>query len=53
MASGDPSDPHSNHVEIVRLIFGAASLATVLGLICVAFVPASGRIIDIGAAIFA
>jgi hypothetical protein len=40
-------------VEVVRLIFEAASLATMLGLICVAFAPASGHIIDIAAAIFA
>jgi hypothetical protein len=53
MAPGDPSERHSNHVAVVRLILAAASLATVLGLICVAFVPASGRIIDIAAAIFA
>lgn len=40
-------------MAVVRLILVAASIATVLGLIRVAFVPASGRIIDIGAAIFA
>jgi hypothetical protein len=40
-------------VEVVGLILEAASLATGLGLICVAFVPASGRVIDIAATIFA
>jgi hypothetical protein len=37
----------------VRLILAAASLVTVLGLICVIFVPASGRIIDVASAILA
>jgi hypothetical protein len=40
-------------MAVVRLILLAALLATVLGLICVAFVPASDRIIDIAATSFA
>jgi hypothetical protein len=39
-------------VAVVRPIFGAALLATVLGLIFEFAVPASGRIIDIGAVVF-
>ena len=39
-------------MAVVRPIFGAALLATVLGLIFEFAVPASGRIIDIGAAVF-
>jgi L-asparagine transporter-like permease len=39
-------------VAVVRAIFGAALLATVLGLILEFVVPASARIIDIGAAVF-
>jgi hypothetical protein len=39
-------------VTVVRPIFGAALLATVLGLIFEFAVPASGRIVDIGAAVF-
>ena len=39
-------------MAVVRPIFGAALLATVLGLILELVVPASGRVIDIGAAVF-
>jgi hypothetical protein len=39
-------------LAVVRPIFGAALLATVLGLIFEFAVPASGRIIDIGAVVF-
>jgi hypothetical protein len=39
-------------VEVVRPILAAASLVTALGLICEIFVPGSGRMIDIGAAVF-
>jgi len=39
-------------VAVVRLILAAAALVTVLGLICVGFVPDADRIIDIGAAVF-
>jgi hypothetical protein len=39
-------------VAVVRPIFGAALLATVLGLIFEFAVPASGRIIDISAMVF-
>jgi hypothetical protein len=39
-------------VAVVRPIFAAALLATVLGLIFEFAVPASGRIIDIGAVVF-
>ena len=39
-------------MAVVRAIFGAALLATVLGLILELVVSGSGRIIDIGAAVF-
>ena len=39
-------------MAVVRLILGAALLATALGLIFLFVVPGSGRVIDIGAVVF-